>query len=169
MTKEEFLIISRAIRAVYPNMLADDGAKDVWFSMLSDLPYTQVSLALQTHMMTSKYPPTIADLRVNHAEQQRGLTDLEAWAMVRKAIKNGTYGAEEEFDRLPEMVQKAVGAASNIRQWAQSDSGMLETIEAHFLKSFRIQRDRAIQDAQISPAVKALIAETKQNLLEAKG
>ena len=168
MTKEEFLIISRAIRAVYPNMLADDGAKDVWFSMLSDLPYTQVSVALQTHMMTSKYPPTIADLRVNHAEQQQGLTDLEAWAMVRKAIKNGTYGAEEEYEKLPEMVQKAVGAASNIRQWAQSDSGMLETIEAHFLKSFRIQRDRATQEAQISPAVKALIAETQQNLLEAK-
>ena len=168
MTKEEFLIISRAIRAVYPNMLADDGAKDVWFSMLSDLPYTQVSLALQTHMMTSKFPPTIADLRVNHAEQQRGLTDLEAWAMVRKAIKNGTYGAEEEFEKLPEIVQKSVGSPSNIRQWAQSDSGMLETIEAHFLKSFRIQRDRATQDAQISPAVKALIAETQQNLLEVK-
>lgn len=168
MTKEEFLIISRAIRAVYPNMLADDGAKDVWFSMLSDLPYTQVSLALQTHMMTSKFPPTIADLRVNHAEQQRGLTDLEAWAMVRKAIKNGTYGAEEEYEKLPEIVQKSVGSPSNIRQWAQSDSGMLETIEAHFLKSFRIQRDRAVQDAQTSPAVKHLIAEMQQNLLEVK-
>lgn len=167
MTKEEFLIISRAIRAVYPNMLADDGAKDVWFSMLSDLPYTQVSVALQTHMMTSKFPPTIADLRVNHAERH-SLTDLEAWSMVRKAIRNGSYGAEEEFDQLPEIVQRAVGAASNLRQWAQSDSGMLETIEAHFLKSFRIQRDRATQDAQISPAVKALIAETQQNLLEAK-
>ena len=168
MTKEEFLIISRAIRAVYPNMLADDGAKDVWFSMLSDLPYMQVSVALQTHMMTSKFPPTIADLRVNHAEQQRGLTELEAWAMVRKAIKNGTYGAEEEYEKLPEIVQKAVGSASNIRQWAQSDSGMLETIEAHFLKAFRIQRGRAIQDAQTSPAVKQLIAEMQQNLLEAK-
>ena len=168
MTKEEFLIISRAIRAVYTNMLADDGAKDVWFSMLSDLPYMQVSVALQTHMMTSKFPPTIADLRVNHAEQQRGLTELEAWAMVRKAIKNGTYGAEEEYEKLPEIVQKAVGSASNIRQWAQSDSGMLETIEAHFLKAFRIQRDRAIQDAQTSPAVKQLIAEMQQNLLEVK-
>ena len=167
MTKEEFLIISRAIRAVYPNMLADDGAKDVWFSMLSDLPYKQVSVALQTHMMTSKYPPTIADLRVNHAEQH-SLTDLEAWSMVRKAIRNGSYGAEEEFDQLPEIVQRAVGAASNLRQWEQSDSGMLETIEAHFLKAFRIQRDRATQEAQISPAVKALIAETQQNLLEAK-
>lgn len=168
MTVDEFQIIAKAIRSVYPNMLPDDGARDVWYSMLSDLPYTQVSVALQTHMMTSKFPPTIADLRVNHAEQQHGLTDLEAWAMVRKAIRNGSYGAEEEYEALPEIVQRAVGSASNLRQWAQSDSGMLETIEAHFLKAFRIERDRAVMDNQIAPHVKALLSEMQNKMLEVK-
>lgn len=164
MTRQEFLIISKAIRAVYPNMLPDDDAKDVWFSMLSDLPYQQVSVALQAHMMTSKYPPTIADLRKNLA--QRDTNELEAWAMVRKAIRNGSYGAEEEFAKLPPLVQKAVGDASNLRQWALSDSGMIETIEAHFLKAFRIQRERETQAAQIAPSVRALLDGMSNKLLE---
>lgn len=168
MTKEEFLIISRAIRAVYPSLLADDGARDVWYSMLSDLPYMQVSTALQAHMMTSKYPPTIAELRENHAEQHNAISELDAWAMVRKAIRNGSYGAEEEFERLPEIVQRSVGAASNLRQWAQSDSGMMETIEAHFLKAFRIQREREAKEAQISPQVRERLAEIQQKMLEVK-
>ena len=167
MTKQEFSIISKAIKAVYPNMLPDDGARDVWFSMLSDLPYMQVSAALQAHIMTSKFPPTIADLRKNMNPEQ-GITELEAWSMVRKAIRNGSYGAEDEYERLPEIVQKAVGAASNLRQWARSDSGMMETIEAHFLKAFRIQRDRATQEAQIAPRVKNLLGELQQKMLEVK-
>lgn len=164
MTQQEFSVIVKAIKAVYPTMLADDGAKDVWYSMLADLPYKQVSAALQAHMMTSKYPPTIADLRENKADT--GLSEMEAWAMVRKALRNGNYGAEEEFDKLPDLVKKAVGAASNLRQWAQSDSGMLETIEAHFLKAFRIQQTRATQEAQLSPQVKNLLDEVKMKMLE---
>lgn len=159
------MIISRAIRAVYPNMLADDGAKDVWYMMLADLSYQQVATALHVHLQTSKYPPTIAELRENKAEQG-GLSELEAWAMVRKALRNGSYGAEEEFDKLPDLVKKAVGAASNLKQWAVSDSGMLETIEAHFLKAFRIQQARATQKAQLSPQVKNLLGEMQRKMLE---
>lgn len=161
------MIISRAIRAVYPNMLADDGAKDVWYMMLADLSYQQVATALHVHLQTSKYPPTIAELRENKAEQG-GLSELEAWAMVRRALRNGYYGAEEEFDKLPDLVKKAVGAASNLKQWAVSDSGMLETIEAHFLKAFRIQQARAKQDAQLSPQVKNLLEEMSMKMLEVK-
>ena len=166
MTVDEFQIIAKAIRSVYPNMLPDDGARDVWYSMLSDLSYPQVSTALKVHMMTSKYPPTIADLRADHAE--RGMSEMEAWAMVRKAIRNGSYGAEEEYEKLPEIIQRAVGAASNLRQWGQSDSGMLETIEAHFLKAFRIERDREHQNAQISPQMRNLLNGIYQKTLEVK-
>ena len=160
------MIIAKAIRAVYPNMLADDGAKDVWFSMLQDLSYQQVSAALQVHIMTSKFPPTIAELREDHT--QHSISELDAWALVRRAIRNGTYGAEEEFDRLPDVVRRAVGAASNLRQWAQSDSGMLETIEAHFLKAFRAERDREAQSAQISPQLKNILVEMQRKMLEVK-
>ena len=166
MTKQEFSVIVKAIKAVYPNMLPDDGAKDVWFAMLSDLPYRQVATSLQAHMMSSKYPPTIADLREDHVPKE--MSELEAWAMVRKAIRNGSYGAEEEFEKLPPIVQQAVGAPSNLRQWAATDSDMIETVEAHFLKAFRAQQDRAKHDALISPAVKNLIAEIGQKMLEVK-
>lgn len=164
MTQQEFSVIVKAIKAVYPTMLADDGAKDVWYMLLADLPYQQVATALHIHMQTSKYPPTIADLRENKADA--GLSEMEAWAMVRKALRNGNYGAEEEFDKLPDLVKKAVGAASNLRQWAQSDSGMMETIEAHFLKAFRIQQTRATQEAQLSPQVKNLLEDIKVKMLE---
>ena len=88
--------------------------------------------------------------------------------MVRRALRNGYYGAEEEFDKLPDLVKKAVGAVSNLKQWAGSDAGMLETIEAHFLKAFRIQQARATQDAQLSPQVKNLLEEMSMKMLEVK-
>ena len=166
MNQQEFSVIVKGIKANYPNMLQDDGAKDVWFAMLSDLEYKRVSAALQAHMMTSKYPPTIADLREDRTANDT--SDLEAWAMVRKALRNGYYGAEEEYEKLPELVQKAVGAASNLRQWAQADSDMIETIEAHFLKSFRSEQQRAKQAAQISPRVKMLLEEMNPKMLEEK-
>ena len=70
-------------------------------------------------MATEKFPPTIADIR-EKAEQitsvkETEMSELEAWAIVRKAIGRSNYYAEEEFEKLPEACKMAVGNPSNLK------------------------------------------------------
>lgn len=72
MTREEFLILAKAMKAVWtdPRFLPDKAAFDVWYQMLSDLPYRDASIGLGAYMKTSKFPPTIADIREKAAAKK---------------------------------------------------------------------------------------------------
>ena len=50
------------------------------------------------------------------------MSDMEAWATVRKAIRNSNYHAREEFDLLPELVKSVVVTPENLIEWAKLDS-----------------------------------------------
>lgn len=65
MTREEFLILAKAMKAVWtdPKFLPDKDAFDIWYSMLADVPYREASIGLSAYMKTGKFPPTIADIR----------------------------------------------------------------------------------------------------------
>lgn len=115
MEREQFKVLVKAMKAVYaqPTFIPDQDAFNVWFALLGDLPYKQAELAVQKHMATEKFPPTIADIR-EKAEQitsvkETEMSELEAWAIVRKAIGRSNYYAEEEFEKLPEACKMAVG------------------------------------------------------------
>lgn len=53
------------MKAIYaqPTFIPDAYAFKVWFSLLEDLDYKDASAAIQKHMQTSPYPPTVADIR----------------------------------------------------------------------------------------------------------
>lgn len=65
MEREQFKVLVKAMKAVYaqPTFIPDQDAFNVWFALLGDLPYKQAELAVQKHMATEKFPPTIADIR----------------------------------------------------------------------------------------------------------
>lgn len=135
MEREQFKVLVKAMKAVYaqPTFIPDQDAFNVWFALLRDLPYKQAELAVQKHMATEKFPPTIADIR-EKAEQitsvkETEMSELEAWAIVRKAIGRSNYYAEEEFEKLPEACKMAVGNPSNLREWAMMDSDQVGTVE----------------------------------------
>lgn len=78
MTREEFLILAKAMKAVWtdPKFLPDKDAFDVWYQMLSDVPYREASIGLSAYMKTGKFPPTIADIREKAmAEKYSALID----------------------------------------------------------------------------------------------
>ena len=67
--REQFKILVKAMKAVYtkPEFIPDQDAFNVWYMMLRDLSYEILTNAVQKHMMTSPFPPTIADLRSSAA------------------------------------------------------------------------------------------------------
>lgn len=68
------------------------------------------------------FPPSSAQLLELIADDSvEVLTEGEIRAMLERASRNANYGADEEFNALPEDLKKAVGSPSVIRAW-----GMLE-------------------------------------------
>ena len=141
MTRDEVKRIIQIMCTTYPNYhpanLTD--TVDVWAMMLEEFTYQEISLALKAYILTDTtgFAPSVGAL-VSKVRKTEELTEMEAWARVSRALRTGTYGAEEEFAKLPPMVQKAVGRPSNLRQWAQTGAESVENvIQSNFIKTYR--------------------------------
>lgn len=113
MTKDEFKILCKGMKAVYTQstFLPDADAFKVWYSLLQDLDYTIAQAAIQKYMLINEFPPTIADIRKNAVSVQAGdkKTWSEGWEEVMKAIGNfGSYREEEALESMSEITRKAV-------------------------------------------------------------
>ena len=172
MTRDEFKILVKAMKAVYAQQtfLPDQDAFNVWYGMLKDLPYDLAQIAIQKHMLTEKFPPTIADIR-SHAsgivQPEEEMSELEAWARVYKAICNSAYHAEREFEKLPRTCQIAVGAPANLREWATMDSEKVVTVEqSHFIRNYRAAVQRCKDEAKLPAGMRQLIEETQKKHMQ---
>lgn len=115
--------------------------------ILSDYSYKDVSVALKAYILSdvSGFAPSIGQLvsKIGMIRNKKELNEMEAWALVSNALRNGTYGSVEEFEKLPEIVQKAVGSPENLRNWAQTDVGSVENvIQSNFIKTYRAELSR---------------------------
>ena len=65
MNKQEFARLAMVIKTAYPkdNLIPTKEAMSIWYQMLSDIPYNIAEVALQKWISTSKWAPTIADIR----------------------------------------------------------------------------------------------------------
>lgn len=172
MRKEEFKILVKAMKAVYadPKFIPDQYAYDVWFAMLEDLSYEAAHSALVKFMMTSKFPPTIADIRERATElvhpDLQEMSELEAWSLTRKAISNSIYHAEEEFEKLPEACKIAIGNPETLREWATMDSDTIGSVEqSHFIRNYRTAVERMKLDAKLPADFRNRIAEIRNMAL----
>lgn len=157
MTKEEFSILAKAMNTLFPdmNLLRDRDAMDIWYAMIGDIDYKTASQALQAHVNTSPYPPKVVDFR-KFANRSTGVMNAEeAWALVTKALRNGIYGAEEEFAKLPKDVQKAVGSPVNLREWAQLEKDDVQGVQkSHFVRAYRVEAERTERDNLLPPSLR---------------
>lgn len=161
MVREDIAKILAIIQAAYPNYRPTDktATLNTWFVIMQEYGYEDVSTALKMYITsdTSGFAPAIGQIigmiqRVKHPEQ---LNEMEAWVLVSRALRNGYYGAEEEFAKLPAVVQRAVGSPSQLRNWSQTDMESVENvIQSNFLRTYRAvavaekETDRMPQDVR---------------------
>ena len=153
MTDEGALSTQRAMMMAYPNYHPSDiaGTATFWADQLKDYKDMEVAVALRAFILsdTSGFAPSIGQIvALIPRNQGDGMSELEAWDLVRKAIRNGIYGAEEEFAKLPDNVRAAIGSPGQIRQWAAVDMDDLETVaQSNFLRSYRavVTRERMMR------------------------
>ena len=171
MTRQEAFKLVYVIRSTYSNAYrgytnADfDRLVDAWIFALEDYEYNKAALGLKIYITTdsSGFPPTPGQVIECFAKSkpQNELGELEAWAMVRKAVRNGIYGAKEEFAKLPEAVQKAVGNPENLTEWAQMEPDAVESVQqSHFVRAYRTEVKRAKDRELLPESVRVLLEGT---------
>lgn len=164
MNREEAKKIVRIICTTYPNYHPDDLVEtvEVWALMLKDFTYREIEVALKAYILTdtSGFAPSVGALVAKVRKNEIELNEMEAWSLVSKAIRNGINGAETEFAKLPPIVQKAVGAPSNLRQWAQTDVTSVENvIQSNFIKTYRSIAAREQELQKLPQNIRMALAE----------
>lgn len=164
MTRDEIKEMLMVIQAAYPNYKPQDKtvAVNTWYMMLKDYEKEVVEAALKIYIAsdTSGFAPAIGQLidKINTVTAPPELNSMTAWGLVSKALRNGCYGAEQEFEKLPMTVKRAVGSPDNLRHWAQSDSKSIETvIQSNFIRSYEAEVRRKNEAAKTPKDVRALI------------
>lgn len=175
MTREETVKIIRIMCDCYPNYKPNNLSEtvDVWNMMLENYSYEQVSAALKAYINsdTSGFAPSIGQLigKIQTISQPQELDGMAAWGIVSKALRNGTYGAVEEFNKLPSLVRQAVGVPDNLKNWATSDYQTIETvIQSNFLRTYETIVKRANEINRMPDNIKSLIEKTNANSYKAQ-
>lgn len=175
MTREETVKIIRIMSDCYPNYKPNNLSEtvDVWQMMLDEYSYNQVSIALKAYVTsdTSGFAPSVGEIvaKIQLVSQPQELDGMAAWGLVSKALRNGTYGAVEEFNKLPPLVRQAVGMPDNLKNWATSDYQTIETvIQSNFLRTYETIVKRANEINRMPDNIKSLIEKTNANSYKAQ-
>ena len=124
-----------------------------WYSCLQDLDYAAVCGAVKRLAMTNPNRPTIADIRkecVVLTDTAPKMSEAEAWSMVRMALRDSSYHAEEQFDAFPEIVKKAVVSPARLKEWGQMPSDTVgSVVRAEFRRSFESAINSVQQEKQM--------------------
>lgn len=179
MHREDVIKVLMMIQAAYPNYKPQDKtiAVNTWYMMLKDYECQVVEAALKMYIATDTigFAPAIGQIidKIKSVTSPNELNGMEAWSLVSNALRNGYYGAEQEFEKLPVTVQKAVGSPDNLRNWAQSDSKSIETvIQSNFMRTYETELKRQNEELKIPADVRQLINSIsvgKQRLIESGG
>lgn len=181
MTEHETKKIIAVIFATYANQykgFTEYKRKNLisaWQAVFEEYSYQQVSFGLKAFLRNDKkgYAPSpgqVMQYIVSQDENNDLLNEQEAWALVAMACRNGYYGSEEEYSKLPPAVQKAVGSPDNLKAWSQVPADEFNTVtSSNFQRAYRtvvqrVQSEQAlpegmrrytaqIEDSRYTPAI----------------
>lgn len=175
MTREQVGKLLMTIQAYYPNYNPPDKeiTLNAWHIMLAEYPEELVLQALRACIATntSGFAPDVGQImsKIQTISQPQELDGMAAWGLVSKALRNGTYGAVEEFNKLPPLVKQAVGMPDNLKNWATSDYQTIETvIQSNFLRTYETVVKRVNEINRMPDNIKSLIEKANANSYKAQ-
>ena len=163
MTREEIRDFLAMVQATYPNYnpLDRTAAVNAWTIALEEYSKSDIALAFKVYIKTntSGFAPTPGQIieKVHFLSAPQELNEMEAWALVSRAIRNSTYNFDYEFYKLPPLVQQAVGLPSQLQTWALDENYNEQIVSSHFIKCYREQATRQKDIAKMPERIKKLI------------
>jgi hypothetical protein len=172
MNREETLAIMGVLKAAYPNYYKDmkrgdaEGIVELWHTMFEDDPAQVVAAAVKAHIASDEkgFPPHIGAIKQAIVKLTKPpeleLSEMEAWSLVRKATRNGVYGAQKEFDALPPVIQQVVGSPSQLKEWALMDEDVVASvISSNFQRSYKARAAHAKEMLSLPADVRQTMAQ----------
>mgnify|MGYP002761763733 FL=1 len=169
MTEKEVRQLLAMTQAAYPNYNppSREAAVNAWLMCLGEYDNNVVMAAFKAYMTTntSGFAPAPGQLIeiLQTLTQPSELNELEAWSIVRKALRNCSYNSEQEFAKLPTVVQKAVGTPQQLRIWASDAEFNENVVSSNFIKTYRTEVKRATELNKMPENVRKLIEMVNQN------
>lgn len=169
MTREETKGLIRSIVNLYPNWKPENLTDTVnaWHWALEEYPAQAVKAALQIYVKTNNtgFAPSVSQLinAMYEPKKAEALSEGEAWALVKRAIQDGNYHAEERFEELPKIVQRAVGSPNMIRQWAGTDSSEVNTV---IMSNFQRTYKAVLQKQEFGEKVPAALSDIVKSITD---
>lgn len=164
MTREETLAIMALLKAAYPNYYKDmkradaEGVVNLWATMFADEPADLVAMAVKAHIASDVkgFAPHVGAIKeaIIRIQQPKEMTEMEAWALVERAISgasmspqsmmyrngvtDGKTSAERNFDKLPPLLKRIVGNPGQLAAWgAMNEETVGTVIASNFQRSYR--------------------------------
>jgi len=170
MNKKEVAKIILILKTSYPYAFKDMSERDIesmvslYEEMFKENTYEEVSIAIKSIINTSEYMPAIATIKskiydmTHHKEE----SNMELWEKLLVAIRNGSYHAEEEYAKLPKVVQKFLGSPYQLQELAVMNSDEIHTVfKGQFLKQIEI-----LKANQKESEITGFIENRERNLIE---
>lgn len=169
MTENETKKIIMTIEAAFPNwkpQAPNDFVVNLWHKFLATFEQKEVARAVQVYIATdtSGFAPTIGQIidRIHVLVEPEQLNDMQAWALVAKAIRNSSRNSKAEFARLPLIVQKAVGSEQQLKIWATGENYNANVVSSNFIKTYRSVLQREKELAKMPVEIRSLIKSTTE-------
>lgn len=179
MTKEETTKIIFMIKSTYPKTYERFSETDfrnmidIWTFCFDEFDYKRIALALKAYIVsnTTGFPPVPGQLiqLATQADPKQEMTSTEAWDLVYKAISKSNYFSEEEFEKLPELCQKAIGSAATLKELAAMDSSTVISVEgSHFKRTYETLIKRQREYEKIPESTRQMLARSETLAIESE-
>lgn len=156
MTRDKIQDLLCIVQAAYPNFNVGNKTVtvDTWFKVFENYDYSVVEGALYAFILSDikGFAPSIGQImeKIQTTTKPQAPTEMEAWSLLLPAIGRGNYYAKEEFEKLPPLIQKAVGSPDQIAKWAAIPSEELHTVgQSNFMRSYRAVVARESEQAKL--------------------
>ncbi len=175
MNSVETTIVLGVLRAAFPSFYKDMKKEELtnivslWQSMFADDDAGIVMAAVKAliAVKVEGFPPTIGAVKeqISRLTSPQELTEQEAWALVSKAVKRGYYDFKEEFEKLPEVVQRSIGRAEQLQVWSEMDAKTVESVVAsNFMRAFRVKQKKQKELDMMPSDVRKMLASVAEKL-----
>lgn len=144
--------ILKQLFACYPNTEISKELVAMYVRLLQDIPSDELQTIVDQAVATSKFLPTIAELRdMRHSLQTVGrLTYVEAWDNVQKAIRRHGYMQKPVFD---DAITAQVVASMGWRELCMSETP--EITRAQFRDMYNSLVSRGDTEQKLLPQARA--------------
>ncbi len=178
MTKREIAELMTIMQANYPDSFKGQSNAVIeakialWHEFFQSCSKELVYAAAKAFIAndTKGFMPNIGQINdyIQKVRSEDEMTEGEAWSYVAKALRNSGYNSVEEFAKLPERIQRLVGSANQLRDWAMMDSEIVQSVvSSNFQRTFRARQKSEAEYDRLPNDVKQLMQRMSGKMFKA--